>query len=171
MDKLSILRAKIIDRGHLPRYVALWRFKNRKVVFTNGCFDILHLGHVEYLAKARDMGDLLVVGLNTDESVQRLKGPGRPVNPEMARASVLAALSFVDAVVLFNEDTPLELIRQVQPDILVKGEDYDVRDIVGRDIVEARGGQVSTIGLTGGYSTSGLIQKGGISGITPDGSR
>jgi rfaE bifunctional protein nucleotidyltransferase chain/domain len=139
--------------------MSVWRLKEKKVVFTNGCFDILHLGHVEYLAKARDLGGILIVGLNTDDSVRRLKGAHRPVNDEDARAMVLAALSFVDAIVLFDEDTPAELISQILPDLLVKGKDYDGKTIVGADVVKAHGGEVVTIELTKGYSTTGTIHR------------
>lgn len=133
------------------------RSQGMKVVFTNGCFDILHRGHIEYLSKAADMGDVLVVGLNTDASVRRLKGEGRPVNNEEARALVLASLSFVDAVVLFDEDTPYELIKAVHPDVLVKGADYKVEEIVGYDIVTSYGGKVETVPLVEGYSTTKLL--------------
>ena len=154
-----MIRAKIRTVDQLRRDLAVWRFRERVVVFTNGCFDILHLGHVEYLARARELGHILVVGLNSDESVRRLKGPDRPVNSVVARAALLAALSFVDAVTVFEEDTPYELIRVVRPDILVKGKDYDNREIVGRDIVESHGGRVITIDLTEGFSTTSLINK------------
>ena len=129
------------------------------LVFTNGCFDILHLGHIDYLSKAADEGDVLVIGVNTDRSTQRLKGPGRPINSEVQRARVLAALRFTDAVVLFDEDTPYELIRIVQPDILIKGGDYAPEKIVGYDIVTARGGLVKTMAFLPGYSTTGLEQR------------
>ena len=127
-------------------------------MFSNGCFDVLHLGHVEYLAKARELGDLLIIGLNSDDSVRRIKGAHRPVNPAEARAVLLAALSFVDAVVVFDTDTPYDLIKMIQPDILVKGKDYDGKEIVGSDIVKANGGHVETIELTKGYSTSQTIE-------------
>ncbi len=136
-----------------------WRLSGKKIVFTNGCFDILHRGHIEYLAKAADMGDILIIGLNTDNSVKRLKGESRPVNDQHARAMLLAALSFVDAVTLFDEDTPYNLIKTVMPDLLVKGGDYKIEDIVGHDIVEANGGKVVTIPLTEGYSTTKTIGK------------
>lgn len=144
------------------------RFKDNKIVFTNGCFDILHRGHVEYLSSARDLGNVLVLGLNTDDSVRRQnKSPERPINSEETRGIIVAALECVDFVVLFNEDTPYELIKLVQPDVLVKGGDYDVNEtnpiskkyIVGSDIVKARGGKVVTIDLTAGFSTTGLIDK------------
>lgn len=145
-------------REEAVQAISKWKHSG-KVVFTNGCFDILHAGHVDYLEKARNFGDKLVVGLNTDSSVKRLKGESRPVNPELARARVLAALEFVDAVVLFHEDTPLELIVSIRPDILVKGADYDIKNIVGADFVLNNGGRVETVPLTDGFSTSGIIEK------------
>lgn len=159
MDRLSIIRSKIYTIDHLRRQIAVWRFKKQTIVFSNGCFDILHLGHIEYLAKARDLGDVLIVGLNSDDSVRRIKGPHRPVNQEDARAITLAALPFVDAVIIFGEDTPLELIRTVQPDILVKGKDYEGKEIVGSDVVKAKGGTIVTIEITKGYSTSHIIEQ------------
>lgn len=159
MEKLALLKEKIFTWDHLQKQLAVWHLKDKKIVFTNGCFDIIHAGHVEYLAKARDLGHVLIIGLNTDESVHRLKGPHRPVTPENARALTLAALSFVDAVILFSEDTPLELIRLIQPDVLVKGKDYDGKEIVGSDIVKARGGEVVTIELVKGFSTTHTLEK------------
>jgi rfaE bifunctional protein nucleotidyltransferase chain/domain len=147
---------KILTREQLPATVASWRAQGRKVVFTNGCFDLLHLGHVDYLEQARHLGGALVVGLNTDASVSGLK-PGRPIQDEEARARILAALAFVDAVVLFGEPTPLALIELVQPDILVKGDDYSPESIVGYDVVMARGGRVLTVPLVAGYSTSRIV--------------
>ena len=140
-------------------HVKSWQNEEKKVVFSNGCFDILHLGHIDYLEKARALGQKLVIGLNTDESVTKLKGVSRPVNNELSRARILAALAFVDAVVLFNEDTPYELIKAIRPNILVKGDDYLAENIVGADIVEANGGNVKTVSLVQGYSTSSLIEK------------
>ncbi|MEM9389952.1 MAG: D-glycero-beta-D-manno-heptose 1-phosphate adenylyltransferase [Bacteroidota bacterium] len=139
--------------------VRSWQNAGNKVVFSNGCFDILHLGHTDYLEKARALGQKLVVGLNTDESVKKLKGASRPVNNELSRARILAALAFVDAVVLFNEDTPYELIKAIRPTVLVKGDDYLAENIVGADIVKANGGEVKTVSLVEGYSTSLLIEK------------
>lgn len=139
--------------------VKSWKERGEKVVFTNGCFDILHLGHADYLEKSRSLGDRLIVGVNTDASVKKLKGPERPVNPEYARARLLAALEFVDAVILFDEDTPFELISHVIPDILVKGNDYTIENIVGADIVIKHGGEVKTISLVDGFSTTGIIGK------------
>ena len=147
-----------MTREQLPVAVAAWRAAGRRVVFTNGCFDLLHLGHVDYLERARHLGDALVVGLNTDASVGGLK-PGRPVQDEAARARILAALAFVDAVVLFGEPTPLVLIELVQPDVLVKGDDYAIDGIVGHELVLNRGGQVLTVPLVPGYSTSRIVER------------
>jgi D-glycero-beta-D-manno-heptose 1-phosphate adenylyltransferase len=158
MERLSLIKSRIYTWDHLRKQLAIWRFKDKKIVFSNGCFDVLHLGHVEYLAKARDLGDILIVGLNSDDSVHRIKGSHRPVNKEEARAITLAAFTFVDAVVVFGEDTPQELIKLVQPDILVKGKDYEGKEIVGSDIVKAKGGHVVTIELTKGYSTTHTIE-------------
>lgn len=136
-----------------------WRSAGERVVFTNGCFDLLHAGHVRYLNAARGLGDRLVVGLNDDDSVRRLKGPSRPVTPEGERAEILAALACVDAVALFAEDTPLRVIEAVEPDVLVKGGDWSLDAIVGRDFVEARGGLVTTIPVVPGRSTSGILRR------------
>ncbi len=135
------------------------RPRDRRVVFTNGCFDVLHPGHVEHLAQAKALGDVLVVGLNSDSSVQRLKGAGRPLVAEADRAAVLAALRSVDAVTLFDEDTPLELISTLLPDVLVKGGDYDLDGIVGREAVEEAGGEVRVLPFVEGYSTTGLLDR------------
>ena len=149
---------KILSRAALVAQRAAWRAQGQRVVFTNGCFDLLHLGHVDYLEKARHLGDALVVGLNTDRSVSRLK-PGRPLQDEMARARLLASLLFVDAVVLFDEPTPLQLIELAEPDILVKGDDYAISGIVGHELVLRRGGQVLTVPLVAGYSTTRIIER------------
>jgi D-beta-D-heptose 7-phosphate kinase/D-beta-D-heptose 1-phosphate adenosyltransferase len=135
------------------------RAAGKKVVFTNGCFDILHRGHVDYLQKARALGDALIVGLNSDASVQRLKGPSRPVVSEEDRAFVLSALAVVDYVTIFGEDTPYELIRAVVPDVLVKGGDWAVEAVVGKDVVEAAGGRVQTIAFVPDRSTTGIIER------------
>jgi rfaE bifunctional protein nucleotidyltransferase chain/domain len=146
-----------------PKAIAALRTRLRRagkrVVFTNGVFDILHRGHVEYLAKARSCGDLLIVGLNTDASVRRLKGKGRPLQLQRDRATVLAALKAVDYVILFDEDTPAELIARIRPDILVKGADYRLSEIVGADLVRSYGGKVKRIRLTPGRSTSAIVRK------------
>lgn len=150
---------KILTRPEAVEQVAQWHRDGLKVVFTNGCFDIVHLGHIDYLEKARHLGDKLVLGLNTDASVSRIKGPLRPVVNEYARARLMAALSFVDVVTLFDEPTPKELIETVRPDMLVKGDDYTVDNIVGADFVLANGGSVQTISLVKGYSTTALIER------------
>lgn len=134
--------------------------EGKKVVFTNGCFDLLHRGHVYYLAKARELGDVLVIGLNSDSSVSRLKGEGRPVNGQNARAEVLGALGMVDHIILFDEDTPLNLINTVKPDLLVKGGDYRKEEIVGYQEVISWGGEVRTIPILEGYSTTSIIEHG-----------
>lgn len=149
--------SKILDRDTLVRRHA--RPRAHTLVFTNGCFDLLHRGHTEYLAAARDLGDLLVVALNTDDSVRRLKGRGRPVTGEDDRARTLAALECVDIVTLFDQDTPLELITALAPDVLVKGGDYDEETVVGADAVRAAGGRVAIIPLVEGRSTSGLLRR------------
>lgn len=150
---------KILDTETLRQRLQHWRAVGNKIVFTNGCFDILHLGHVELLAQCRTCGDYVIVGLNSDASVRRLKGDSRPVNDQQARAAVLAALSFVDAVVIFDQDTPLELITAVQPDVLVKGGDYEADKVVGADIVRKGGGEVKIVPLVKGHSTSATISK------------
>lgn len=159
MNHLEKIQNKILNKESLTEWLAECRAKGKKIVFSNGCFDILHRGHVEYLAKAAGFGDEMLIGLNTDASVRRLKGPSRPINEEYARAIVLAGLEFVSAVVLFDEDTPYNLIKAVQPDVLVKGSDYKPEDIVGYDIVTAKGGRVETIDFVDGYSTTRTIEK------------
>jgi D-beta-D-heptose 7-phosphate kinase/D-beta-D-heptose 1-phosphate adenosyltransferase len=135
------------------------RSEGLRIVFTNGVFDVLHSGHVRYLQHARSLGGALIVGVNADASVRRNKGPARPINPESERAEVIAALEVVEAVVVFGEDTPAEIIRLVQPDVLVKGADWPPDQIVGRDTVEARGGQVILVAVEQGYSTSSIVEK------------
>jgi D-beta-D-heptose 7-phosphate kinase/D-beta-D-heptose 1-phosphate adenosyltransferase len=147
------------DPAGLERFVREARAAGRRIVFTNGVFDLLHPGHVRYLQAARAHGDLLIVGLNSDASVRRNKGPERPINPEDERAEVVAALACVDAVAIFEDDTPAEIIRRVQPDVLVKGSDWPADQIVGRDTVEARGGRVILEAVEQGYSTSAIIEK------------
>jgi D-beta-D-heptose 7-phosphate kinase/D-beta-D-heptose 1-phosphate adenosyltransferase len=151
--------ARIMTHDRVSAFVAAARAAGRRVVFTNGVFDLLHPGHVRYLQEARALGDLLVVGLNADESVRRNKGPLRPINPQDERAEVLAALASVDAVVIFSEDTPAEIVRLVQPDILVKGADWPADQIVGRDTVEARGGRVVLVPVEPGYSTTAIVER------------
>jgi rfaE bifunctional protein nucleotidyltransferase chain/domain len=150
---------KIKIASDAQKKVAEWKSKGEKVVFTNGCFDILHLGHVDYLEKARNLGDRLIVGLNTDSSVSRYKGADRPIQDEKSRARVISSLQFVDIVVLFDQDTPQELISELVPDVLVKGSDYLAESIVGADVVKKAGGEVKTIDFVKGYSTSKVIEK------------
>lgn len=147
------------DHARVSELVATLREVGQRVVFTNGVFDILHAGHVTYLEQARALGDTLVVGLNTDASVRRLKGPERPINTEADRACVLAALRAVDHVILFGDDTPIDVITALMPDVLVKGGDYTRDTIVGADVVEARGGVVCTIPLVEGRSTTAIINR------------
>ena len=136
-----------------------WQHEGHHVVFTNGCFDIIHLGHVDYLEKARMLGDKLVIGLNSDDSVSRFKGPERPLQDQTSRARILASMQFVDLIVFFNEDTPLNLISEIKPNILVKGSDYLAENIVGADVVKKNGGVVKTIDFVPGYSTTRIVEK------------
>lgn len=151
--------SKILNKELAQNQVKQWQSEGKKIVFTNGCFDIVHLGHIDYLEKARNLGDKLVLGLNTDASVKRLKGENRPVVNEYARARMMSAFEFVDTVILFDEPTPKELIETLCPNILVKGDDYTVENIVGADFVMAKGGEVKTISLVEGYSTTAIIKK------------
>lgn len=153
------LRAKISNLSEAAQTVKAWQAEDQKVVFTNGCFDLMHPGHVLYLEEARSLGDRLVVAVNSDDSVRRLKGPSRPVQNENARAVVLAALQAIDMVVIFEEDTPLKLITTLKPDMLVKGGDWSVDQIVGGAEVEAAGGEVRSIHFEEGHSTTDIIQK------------
>ena len=150
---------KIKDLATAMKIVLQWKGEGKTVVFTNGCFDILHLGHVDYLEKARALGDKLVLGLNTDDSVSRFKGPQRPIQDQNSRAHILASLQFIDMVVFFNEDTPKDLISTLIPDILVKGSDYLAENIVGADVVKSNGGVVKTIEFVPGYSTTRIVDK------------
>ena len=154
-----------LDPDRLAEFVRQARADGRRIVFTNGVFDLLHPGHVRYLQAARAHGDLLIVGLNSDASVRRNKGPERPINPETERAEVLAALACVDAVSIFDDETPADIIRRVQPDVLVKGADWPADQIVGRDTVEARGGKVILEPVEQGYSTTALVKRIQSSGV------
>ena len=156
---MAQIEAKIHGWESAQAIVQLWQQQGETVVFTNGCFDLLHYGHLHYLAQARDLGHRLVLGLNSAGSVCRLKGPHRPINDELTRIWQMASLAFIDAVVVFEEDTPWELLRVLQPDILVKGGDYAPEAIVGADIVMARGGKVLTLPFIEGYSTTAIEQK------------
>ena len=150
---------KVKSLPDAQKKVAEWKSKGERIVFTNGCFDIIHMGHVDYLEKARNLGDHLVVGLNTDSSVSRFKGSNRPIQDQRSRARVMASFQFVDMVVLFDEDTPKDLISSLVPDVLVKGSDYLAENIVGADVVKNAGGEVKTLDFIPGYSTSKVIEK------------
>ena len=159
MDYLDAYQQKIISKDKLKNKLALWHFKNQKVVFTNGCFDILHQGHIHLLTQAKAMGNLLIVGLNSDASVSRLKGEGRPLQNEQSRALILASLTVVDAIIIFDEDTPSNLIQAISPHVLVKGGDYTLNTVVGAEDVLAKGGTVEIIPLVEGESTSAIEEK------------
>jgi len=158
-DLEKILLSKMPGLPSLKKMVGDWQAAGKKVVFTNGVFDLLHIGHITYMAKAAELGDKLIIGLNSDSSVKRIKGENRPVNDQSNRAALLAALFFVDAVVVFDEDTPLNLITALMPDILVKGADYSIENIVGAKEVIANGGEVKTIDFVEGYSSTSIIEK------------
>jgi len=153
------LLSKISDLQSLKASISQWQSEDKKVVFTNGVFDLLHIGHITYMAKAAELGDKLVIGLNSDSSVKRIKGEDRPVNDQNSRAALLAALFFVDAIVVFEEDTPINIITTLMPDILVKGADYSIENIVGAKEVLANGGEVKTIDFVEGYSSTSIIKK------------
>jgi D-beta-D-heptose 7-phosphate kinase/D-beta-D-heptose 1-phosphate adenosyltransferase len=159
MQKLQWIQHKIYSREDLSRECNVWRASGKKIVFTNGCFDILHHGHLVLIAEAASLGNILIVGLNTDSSVQRLKGPERPLTHEQDRAFQVASLLCVDAVCLFEEDTPEALIKLVQPDVLVKGGDYTPEQVVGADFVKSIGGKVEIIPFVTGYSTTSIIDR------------
>jgi rfaE bifunctional protein nucleotidyltransferase chain/domain len=167
-NRFDFIKSKIVSAVDAERLVAMYHLKKEKVVFTNGCFDIVHLGHITYLAEAAALGNRLIVGINSDLSVRSLnKAPNRPINDELARMLVIAALGFVDLVVLFDSETPFELIKILKPDVLVKGGDYDANEtnpkskkyIVGSDIVRQNEGSVATINLVDGYSTTSIIER------------
>ena len=156
---LNQIRSKIKTLDEIIAASENWQSQNKRIVFTNGCFDIVHLGHIDYLSRAADLADVLVIGVNTDASVSRIKGENRPLQDELSRSMLLASFQFVEAVVLFDDDTPYELIKAIQPDVLVKGSDYKKADIVGADIVGDKGGKIVTIDFLDGYSTSSIIEK------------
>ena len=156
---LNQIRSKIKTLDEIIAASENWQSQNKRIVFTNGCFDIVHLGHIDYLSRAADLADVLVIGVNTDASVSRIKGKNRPLQDELSRSMLLASFQFVEAVVLFDDDTPYELIKAIQPDVLVKGSDYKKADIVGADIVGDKGGKIVTIDFLDGYSTSSIIEK------------
>ncbi len=159
MNKYTLIKSKVVSGIDLMRLLSFYRFTNKKVVFTSGCFDLIHLGHVKYLTQAADLGDVLIIGLNSDSSVIKIKGHGRPVLDQESRALTLAAFSFVNHIVLFDEETPYNLIKQIRPDILVKGGDYKPEEIVGYDIVKDNGGEVKIIDFIEGYSTSNIVER------------
>ncbi len=159
MSNLNLIENKILTAEKLAPLLNIWRFQDKKIVFTNGCFDLLHLGHIDYLSRAADLGNKLVIGLNSDRSASELKGPKRPITDQRSRASILASLFFVNAVVLFDEPTPYELISFIKPDILVKGSDYSIDKIVGADLVLKNKGEVKTLNYIDGYSTTAIEKK------------
>lgn len=158
-SKKESVQDKIMSREALSHLCSGWRIKGYKIVFTNGCFDILHQGHVALLLEAAELGHKLVLGLNTDASVKKLKGPHRPINDEQSRALIMASQLYVDAVTLFEEDTPLELIQEIRPDVIVKGGDYTPETVVGNDFVSSYGGSVVIVPTVDGFSTTNIINK------------
>ena len=156
---LEILNSKILDKERLLVKLTDWKEENKKIVFTNGCFDLIHLGHIEVIARSADLGDILIIGLNTDNSIKRLKGKNRPIVEEISRAKQLAALEFVDAVVFFDQDTPIDLIKIINPNVITKGGDYNTDQVIGNDIVTQNDGEVVIIPLTQGYSTTSILEK------------
>ena len=159
MSHLEKINDKIISLEALKLRVENWKSSSEKIVFTNGCFDILHRGHIDVLAKTADLGDKLIIGLNSDSSIRKLKEDNRPIVDEKSRALLLAAFSFVDAIVLFSEQTPINLITDIRPDILAKGGDYKIEEIVGYEVVQQNGGEVITIPLIEGFSSTNIIDK------------
>ncbi len=159
-NKINLLQSKIYNNiNDFSQILHQWKIDNEKIVFTNGCFDIMHLGHVDYLSKAADLGTKLIIGLNSDDSTTRLKGPTRPICNQLSRASILAAFFFVDAVIIFDAETPIQLINLIRPNVLVKGADYLIENIVGAKEVLNNNGEVKTISFLEGYSTSSIEQR------------
>ncbi len=159
MKQSNNIKERIFTSEHLTAQIKWWRLINKTIAFTNGVFDILHEGHIKILSQAAAFADVLIVGINSDASVKRLKGNGRPVNNEQLRSLLLASLIMVDAVIIFDEDTPLNLIKNIMPDVLIKGGDYTTQTIVGAGEVIANGGKVEIIALEEGFSTTGIIEK------------
>jgi D-glycero-beta-D-manno-heptose 1-phosphate adenylyltransferase len=159
MKNADIIKQKVYSLSELQKQVTRWKFLNKKIAFTNGCFDILHEGHVYSLCEAAKEGDILIVGINSDQSTKRLKGPLRPINNEGSRALIIASLIVTDAVIIFEEDTPLELITAIMPDTIVKGGDYSIEQVVGAKEVMANGGRVVINPIIEGFSTTGIIEK------------
>jgi len=158
-EALKKINNKIFDLQLLMKKIEKWRSENKKIVFTNGCFDLIHLGHIEILARSADYGDKLIIGVNSDLSIKKLKGENRPIIEESSRIKQLSALEFVDAVVLFDEDTPLKLIETIKPDVITKGGDYTAKNIVGNEVVSQKNGEVVIIPLTQGFSTTSILNK------------
>ena len=158
MNYASIIEKKIVSEKELKQEIAIWRFQSKKIVFTNGCFDLIHPGHIHLLNTARSFGDMLIVGLNTDASVQKIK-PGRPLQNEQARSLIMASFEVVDAVILFDEETPLNLIKLIEPDVLVKGADYSPDKVVGKEELEKTGGRIELVTFLEGISTTGIMKK------------
>jgi len=159
MSHLKSINTKILPLKSLKNQVTNWKKTGKKVVFTNGCFDLIHRGHIEVLAQTADLGDKLIIGLNSDVSIKKLKGEGRPIIDENSRAILLASLSFVDAIVLFSEETPLNLISNLNPDILAKGGDYKINTIVGHEFIRKNGGEVILVPFVEGFSSSSIVDK------------
>ena len=159
MSHLKKLNYKIYSLKELENKVNTWKQVGEEVVFTNGCFDIIHRGHIEVLAQTADLGDRLIIGLNSDSSIQKLKGKNRPIIDEQSRAILLASLSFIDAVVLFSEETPINLINTLKPDVLAKGGDYEISTIVGHKVVQENGGKVILVPFVDGFSSTTIIDK------------
>lgn len=158
-NEINKISSKILSNKDIIIQVKKWKSNKKKIVFTNGCFDIIHRGHIDYLSKAKDMGDILIIGLNTDSSVSEIKGETRPIQDEISRAMILAAFQFTDAITLFDTPTPYELISLIEPDILVKGGDYKKEEIVGYDIIKKTGGRIEIIEFLEGYSTTNIEKK------------
>ena len=159
MSSLKKIQTKIKNLEEANRIVREWNSSDEKIIFTNGCFDLLHLGHIDYLSKAKDLGTKLIVGLNSSKSVQKLKGSSRPIHSSQTRATLLAAFEFIDLVIIFEEDTPMELIKSLRPNILVKGGDYTLETVIGAYEVKGYGGNVEIIPFLSGYSTSSIVTK------------
>ena len=158
-EALKKINNKIFDLQLLMKKIEKWRSENKKIVFTNGCFDLIHLGHIEILARSADYGDKLIIGVNSDLSIKKLKGENRPIIEESSRIKQLSALEFVDAVVLFDEETPIKLIETIKPDVITKGGDYTAKNVVGNEVVSQKSGEVVIIPLTQGYSTTSILNK------------
>ena len=158
-EALKKINNKIFDLQLLVKKIEKWRSENKKIVFTNGCFDLIHLGHIEILARSSDFGDKLIIGVNSDLSIKKLKGENRPIIEESSRIRQLSALEFVDAVVLFDEETPIKLIETIKPDIITKGGDYTAKNVVGNEVVSQKNGEVVIFHLTQGFSTTSILNK------------